>query len=324
MFFSEWEFKKFNHQKTDINQALINSSLVPQLRFAETCQKKPLQAHKKTGQKPILYGTSSCIARRKRTSASTSPALTEGSMTVEAALLMSFLLLAMNVLFYFFYLMKFQIELQFAKERRIREAVIDQAGYLQENAVLYHAVTTEVSEKGDGTFLKAEDIRLVGNEKAAGDKREFLDITAVFEAEPGIKFLGPMRGTYIQRCRRRFWSGQERIEKEGTEQEESKEEYVYVTQSGIVYHKNRDCTYLRLSVRPVPGGIVPMLRNSDGSKYRSCERCIKIAGLSYGTVYITDFGDRYHKSRECSSLKRWVMKVPVKGIKGRAPCSKCG
>lgn len=322
MSFSGWESKKFNYKQTDINQALINSSLVPQLRFVETCQKKPLQAHKKNGQKSISYGINPCISHRKRASASTSPISTEGSMTVEAALLMSFILLAVNVLFYFFYLMEFQIELQFSMERSIREAVINQAGHLQETAALYHTVTREVSEKE--IFLEAGDIRLVRNEDALGDGREFLDMTAVFEAGPGIKFLGPMKGIYIQRCRRRFWSGQDFIEKEGIEQEDSKEEYVYVTQNGIVYHKNRDCTYLRLSVRPVSGIVVPMLRSSDGSKYKPCERCIKFVGASYQTVYITDFGDRYHNSRECSSLKRWVMKVPIEEIKGKAPCSKCG
>ena len=43
-------------------------------------------------------------------------------MTVEAAVLMSFFLLSIHLLFYFFYLMEFQIELQFAMERKVHEA----------------------------------------------------------------------------------------------------------------------------------------------------------------------------------------------------------
>lgn len=47
----------------------------------------------------------------------------------------------------------------------------------------------------------------------------------------------------------------------------SSEETVYITETGVVYHKDPHCSYLELSIRPVPSGSVAGLRNEYGSKY---------------------------------------------------------
>ena len=286
---------------------------------SETTEKNPLQAQNQTGIKSIfsaiLFGCA-----WKRASVSVSHRRARGSMTVEAAVLMSFFLLSIHLLFYFFYLMEFQIELQFAMERKVHEAVAVRPDNPPGISLLQSSVRRELLGEGKGLLTGKGGVRLSYNE---AEGSEFLDVTAVFEASPAVRIFGPLRGTYVRRCRRRLWTGQDSIRGRGTETEGDEEEYVYVTWNGTVYHKSRSCSYLRPSVHAAAFQNVSELRSDDGSRYYPCERCMKGDG-SPQTVYVTDYGNRYHGSKSCGSLNRWVMKVPVGETGGRPPCSKCG
>ena len=90
--------------------------------------------------------------------------------------------------------------------------------------------------------------------------------------------------------------------------------------NGNVYHKSRDCTHIRLSVRQEPESRVSGLRNVDGGKYHPCEKC----GGSGSRIYVTDTGDRYHSSAACSGLKREVIEIPLSQAEGWKACSRCG
>ena len=108
-------------------------------------------------------------------------------------------------------------------------------------------------------------------------------------------------------------------EKGGFGKEE--DETVYVTETGLVYHKDYHCTYLDLSIRMVQGKEISGLRNESGGRYYACEHC---GGKGGGPAYITDYGDRYHSSLSCSGLKRTVYAVPLSEVIGKGACSKCG
>ena len=110
----------------------------------------------------------------------------------------------------------------------------------------------------------------------------------------------------------------DRIRKGGFGKEE--DETVYVTETGLVYHKDYHCTYLDLSIRMVQGKEISGLRNESGGRYYACEHC---GGKGGGSAYITDYGDRYHSSLSCSSLKRTVYAVPLSEVIGKGACSKC-
>lgn len=100
----------------------------------------------------------------------------------------------------------------------------------------------------------------------------------------------------------------------------AKEETVYITENGLVYHRDYHCTYLELSIRMVSSEDLDTLRNQAGSRYRPCAYC----GGGSGTVYITGEGDRYHSSLSCSGLKRTVYAVPLSEVIGKGACSRCG
>ena len=97
--------------------------------------------------------------------------------------------------------------------------------------------------------------------------------------------------------------------------------YVYITETGTVYHTDRSCTHLSLSITDIPLSGVAAARNADGGKYYPCERCMR--GAAPGHVYIASTGDRYHSSRFCSGLKRTIRRIRLSETGGRPPCSRC-
>ena len=102
------------------------------------------------------------------------------------------------------------------------------------------------------------------------------------------------------------------------------EEIVYVTKNGIVYHRSRDCTYLKPSVESVNKSGVSRLRNADGGKYYSCGACMKGNMANTMVVYITKYGNRYHGRWDCRRIKRTVFAIHLSEIEGKKACSKCG
>lgn len=67
---------------------------------------------------------------------------------------------------------------------------------------------------------------------------------------------------------------------------------------------------------------VENLRNESQGKYHACEKCM--GGRIPASVYITDYGDRYHSTLACSGLKRTVYAIPLSEAVGKGACSKCG
>ena len=100
------------------------------------------------------------------------------------------------------------------------------------------------------------------------------------------------------------------------------EETVYVTETGMVYHRDYHCTYLELSIQMVPASALDGLRNeSQESITPAAAAC---TGKAHGLVYVTDYGEKYHSSLNCSGLKRTVYAVPLSEAVGKGACSKCG
>lgn len=102
----------------------------------------------------------------------------------------------------------------------------------------------------------------------------------------------------------------------------SEEQVVYITDYGLVYHQDMYCTYLELSIQAVRVEEIEDLRNQSGGKYYACGSCSK-EPCEAGVVYLTDYGDRYHNSLDCSKIKRNIYAVPLKEVYGLGGCSKC-
>lgn len=104
---------------------------------------------------------------------------------------------------------------------------------------------------------------------------------------------------------------------------DTEEAEYYVTVSGTVYHRSRDCRYLTVSVLSIETRLLEALRNSSGGKYYPCRLCVHGKEVS-DTVFYTRAGSSYHASKNCSSLTRTVLVKLEEEIAGMPPCSACG
>ena len=148
-----------------------------------------------------------------------------------------------------------------------------------------------------------------------------IDLIASYEIQPLLRLMSftafPAEARYYGHA----WTGY-RIP--GTSEEaEEKEETVYVTEKGSVYHRTAGCTYLKPSVRSVDASSVGSLRSANGAIYYRCESCGAGAAAAY---YVTDYGNRYHRDASCKKIHHHVLSIPLSEAQaqGRPPCSKCG
>lgn len=142
------------------------------------------------------------------------------------------------------------------------------------------------------------------------------NLVVTYDISLPIPIFGIEGIPYRQELRVKGWTGYVKSGI-GTESEET----VYVTENGLVYHKNYHCTHLDLSIQPMDMESVGEQRNEGGGKYHPCEKCGK--KTESGMVYITNTGDRYHGSLGCSGLKRTVYAVPKSEAIGKGGCSRC-
>ncbi len=144
-----------------------------------------------------------------------------------------------------------------------------------------------------------------------------IDLVVNYRMEFPLRLLQPFSVHIKQRTKVRKWTGWN----PGAGEDE--DPWVYITESGSVYHTTKNCTHLKLSIQPVSLAELAGRRNLDGAIYHACPQCVgkeKAAGI----VYITDYGDRYHTNLNCSGLKRTIYTVRKSEVGNRRACSKCG
>lgn len=149
-----------------------------------------------------------------------------------------------------------------------------------------------------------------------------IDIVVSYKVKIPVKIFVINEMQMVQRVRLRKWTGYEVAAAYSTETDTGDESIVYVTESGSVYHTNKSCSHIRLSVRAV-SGIPVDLRNDNGAKYYPCEVCCDNDIDENATFYITSDGTRYHSKRECSKIKRNARENKLSEVGSRTACKRC-
>lgn len=242
----------------------------------------------------------------------------KGSITVEAALAVPVFFMAIISLFYL---------MEISVIRTNIRAGLQSAGkqVMQEACVLTAIVPSRLERDivGEIGAERLDRSMIVDGSAGLHCEDSYLSLvngigrlTVRYRVRVPIPVFGISPVSYEESVRIKAWTGYEK-EFFGAGGEDT----VYITETGIVYHRDYHCTHLELSIRMVPGADVETLRNQSGGKYYPCEHC------GYGTaggVYITNNGDRFHCSLSCSGLKRTIYAVPISEAAGKGACSRCG
>ena len=277
------------------------------------------------------------------------------SLTVEAAIAMPIFLFCILIFLYFLQIITIQEHIQEAITKT--GLALARSAYVYEDfldteelgtfdfAIFGEAYELDLAEAAKviageqvikGLLKEELDIPQINNSCIRGGYRDIsfyysrlleedcIDIVVRYRIRFPMWFFSLEDLRMIQRVRLRGWTGHQipavySIVKEGGADGET---MVYITPTGTVYHRNSNCSHIKLSVREI-GSIPEGLRNDSGGKYYSCEICCEEADFK-GVYYITDYGDRYHIAMSCSGLKRTVREVPLSEVTDRVPCKRCG
>lgn len=120
----------------------------------------------------------------------------------------------------------------------------------------------------------------------------------------------------------RPWTGEGKPGGTGSPEQAQDTGIVYVTKYGTVYHLDRNCSYIKKDIQEIQADRLEDERNASGAKYYPCEFCLPDGS---GSVYITDYGTRYHRISSCSAVYHEIMEISLEKIKDtHGSCSKCG
>lgn len=241
-----------------------------------------------------------------------------GSITIEAALAVPMFFLAVIALCYMMEVMSIRTSIrsgmQSAGKLAAKESYLKPV--LMPGKIESGIIESVGSERLDRSIVEGGSQGLHCEESYMSPVTAIMELTVSYKVFLPVRLFGRVTVPMEESCRVKGWTGYEKAGFLNTDQT-----VVYITETGMVYHRDYHCNYLELSIRMVPADGVEDLRNASQGKYYPCERC---GGHTGGGVYITDYGDRYHSSLACSGLKRTIYAVPFSEAAGKGACSKCG
>ena len=153
------------------------------------------------------------------------------------------------------------------------------------------------------------------------DEEKNIDLVMTYRVKSAVGMVRLPGRFWVQRACVRSWTGRDGSGEAASDEGEDGSSMVYVTAHGSVYHRDLNCKYIRLNIRPASADEVKKARSNSGEIYRPCEYC---GSHSADVYYITDDGNRYHSSLDCGALKRTISEVPLSEAENLRPCSHCG
>lgn len=266
---------------------------------------------------------------------------TDGSLTVEAALVFPIAFLLFIGFFYYFQIMRFEMGVQ----KVVTETGQNWAkvmGCASAGEELIQDATgnfdlADVQEILSGTALSAYLYRNSQSELSSYfmDKDEIAGIsdfsvwlssyspdtdvgTMTVQYRGNLPWLPSIFSSSIitQTGNFRSWVGKTMTEEET---------YVYMTFSGKVYHLYADCTYIKKTIKKYPASQSDEIRNCIGQSYSECSLCGSSPLLTRTYIYVTDYGTKYHYDSACSAISHEIRTLTLKEAMeaGYPLCSKC-
>ena len=255
----------------------------------------------------------------------------KGSMTLEAALVLPFFLFAILNLISIIEIYRTQSNMSAALHLTAKQMAVYGYEYNEisesqsDNWVLTQLyVANNVKKQLGSDFFESSPVKngfkgISWSDSEIMDDDECIDLVAEYKVEPAIAIVGFNDFEMYNRIRTRAWTGYDNSKSQNNAGD--KEEIVYITPEGVAYHRSRGCTYLKLKISAADKELLKNKRSEDGSIYYPCEYC---GNKSEGTVFVTNYGNRFHATLNCNKLKRTILAVPISEAGDRHSCSKCG
>ena len=259
------------------------------------------------------------------------------SLTIEAAMVIPIFLFAILNLFSMIEIFEIQMSIQSALHQTAKEMAVEGYAYNQiGDSSITNSLPVQVAFSE--TYVRGKVNKLVTKEKldhsvikhgSKGIRYSFskimekdrIELVAVYSIAPRFSMV-PFSEIYtFNQAKVRAFTGYDpALDTKRTGEEEP---YVFVTQSGTVYHMDRGCSHLKLSIKLITKDDLSIARNEGGGKYKGCRYCK--SGKSESNLFlVTNHGDKYHSSVSCSGLKRTIRSIPLSEATGYGLCSRCG
>lgn len=249
---------------------------------------------------------------KKRTFYTSSGSYKKASLTVEAAMVFSVFILALWLILYGFKITELQAKIQYALNVTAEEMAAYSDIKSNAGATALFLVNLK-SCGGDASMVSGTwaGLNLGKSQIQKKDSMIYLKVNYKIKIPQllGIKLTVPC----IQNVCTRAFQGISLEEKD-------KGKVVYITTGQTVYHTNRNCSYLNLSIQKISEEYFEK-NSSIRKKYTACSACKE--KQRYGYVYITEDGTKYHNNLSCKNLKRTIERVLLEEVSGRRVCSRC-
>lgn len=171
--------------------------------------------------------------------------------------------------------------------------------------------TSPISQGTAGLHFWESEILPCGDE---------IDIVVTYGVSPWCGLAGFASFRMANRYYAHIWNGYDITQ--GGEGGKEEGTTVYVAETGKVYHRDRSCTHLQLSIQEIVAENVDTYRNENGGRYSECLKCKGETVPRF--LYITREGDCFHYYRSCSGLKRTIFAILLKDAGDYRPCGRCG
>lgn len=271
------------------NLIIQNSSISPQLRIFKIKKYK---------------GTSFCTCNN-------------GTLTVEAAVVIPLLTACLLSILFLFSVLRIQMRIEEALIYAGRRTAVESTLVSDETLLWASAKAQLLLELKEDSEIaryvqgKSLGVSLLGS-SFQGDR---ITLHATYRVKFPISLFGIHEITLWSRESFQKWRGDMSSDGEdGT--------WVYVTPNGKVYHKLESCKALTIHVQSAFYWSMGQIRGKNGQKYDPCTRCVSQVG-DYDMVYFTDYGELYHQKINCSHIKRTIEKKQLAQVSDRSPCKLC-
>lgn len=239
--------------------------------------------------------------------------------TLEAAVIMPLLACFFVSILFFFRVMQVELQVQKALDdtgRKLAVYLCEEENYTAGLTAAETLFLKEMSGREEASsYISGGNVGVSLLESEFGGNE--IRLCARYHIKLPIRIFWNWNLEMVQKTDCRKWNGWN-----GNGNCEDGDQWVYITETGTVYHTTNTCTHLVLSIRSVAYDEVSQLRSENGERYDRCLHCVR-EGEQSGIVYITNQGSAYHSDLNCSGIKRTVSMVRLSEVGDRRACSRC-